>query len=141
MRVFALFLAVASLVWLTGCEGDNNPSSPAPMPEAGSISGTVVLPPSVPGTVEGTAVHIYTSREDAMLMRPTVTVIANKQGDFEFPSVFPGSYYLGLSKDNDNDGLLNSGDFVIDRTTHENCCCTVNASCATHVCPCVYVIP
>ena len=141
MRVFALFLIIASVVWLTGCEGDNNPSSPASMPEAGSISGTVSVPPSASGTVEGTAVHVYLSREDAMLMRPTVTVIADKQGNFEFPSIYPGTYYLGLSKDNDSDGLMDSGDFVIDRTTHENCCCSVNASCATHVSPCVYVIP
>ncbi len=100
-----------------------------------------MLDASATGKVEGTVIYIYTSQEDAMMMRPTTNVVADQWGDFQFSSVYPGKYYLSLAKDNDNDGALDSGDFVADRSNHENCCCSVKSGCTTAIYPRVYVIP
>jgi hypothetical protein len=76
-----------------------------------------------------------------MMMRPTVSVIADRNGSFEFASMYPGKYYLGLLKDNNADGVLGSGDFTVDRSVLENCCCNVNWACTTTINPRIYVIP
>ncbi len=141
MRLLVVLLAIAVFAGLTGCEGDVSSPGSSAMPEPGTISGTVQLDPGAEGTVEGTAVYIYASREDAMMMRPTVSVVADKNGSFEFASVYSGKYYLGLSKDNDADGVLDSGDFTVDRSVLQNCCCDVNCGSITTINPCIYVIP
>ena len=141
MKSLTFLPVIAALVWLGGCNGDVNSSSPSAPIEAGTISGTVRLAPNASGTVDGTIVYIYTSREDAMLMRPTVNTVADQWGDFSFAAVYPGKYYIGLWKDNDFDGVLDSGDFGTDRSNHENCCCNVNSGCNTAIYPYVYVIP
>lgn len=138
MRLLILLFAVASLLILTGCESATDPQSgPA---EPGTISGMVRLDPDVRGTVDGTVVELYASPEDAMMMRPARTVVADQEGRFEFRDVYPGTHYLGLWKDNDGNGMLSSGDFSIDRSS-QACCCQVNSGCTTQMCPFILVVP
>jgi uncharacterized protein (DUF2141 family) len=140
MRPFALLLAVAVLICLTGCDDAVNPPAEATVTAAGTISGTVQLDPHTEGTVEGTVVHIYGSIDDAQMMRATLSVVVDQNGQFAFENVLAGKYYVGAWKDTDGNGQLSSGDLSTDRTNHENCCCQVTSGLNTQMCPYISVV-
>jgi hypothetical protein len=141
MRLFALLFVASSLVLLTGCDSVVDPEPLSPPPSIGTITGTVHLDPDIQGTIDGTIVQLYTSYDDAVVMHADRAVVVDQNGGFEFKDVYTGTYYIGLWKDNDRDGLMDSGDFTINRESREQCACYANAGCVTEVSPCISVVP
>lgn len=137
MRLFGLLLVVASLTLFVGCSEDQNIVNQ----DRGTLSGTVRLDPDIQGTIDGTVVQLFTSYEAGLRNAPERVVVVDQSGSFEFRDLYPGTYYIGLWKDNDRDGLLDSGDFAVDRGSPEHCACCVNGGCNTSVCPCIVVVP
>jgi hypothetical protein len=141
MRHFVLLLVLASLVFLTGCDNATDPPAVEPIVGPGTVSGIIHLDPDIQGTIDGTVVQLYTSRNDAAVMHATRSVVVDQTGNFTIDAVPSGTYYLGAWKDNDRNGLVSSGDFLNDRSSHENCCCQVMSGCSTVMCPCIIVVP
>ena len=137
MRLFVLLFVVASLGLVMGCGEDQN----IVYQDRGTLSGTVRLDPDIQGTIDGTIVQLFTSYEAGLRNTPERVVVVDGSGNFEFRDLYAGTYYVGLWRDNDRDGLLDSGDFTVSQGSPESCACCVNGGCSTTVCPCIVVVP
>lgn len=137
MRLFALLFVVASLALVMGCSEDQN----IVYQDRGTLTGTVRLDPDIQGTIDGTIVQLFTSYEAGLRNDPERVVVVDGSGNFEFRDLYAGTYHVGLWKDNDRDGLLDSGDFSVNRDSPESCACCVSGGCNTTVCPCIVVVP
>lgn len=77
----------------------------------GTIAGTVSLPIGAGGDINNTRVSIYQSFDDWNNDRVLTAVATNSGGVYTIPNVTPATYYLDGWKDNNNDLIINTGDF------------------------------
>jgi hypothetical protein len=133
MRQFALFLVAALLVLLTGCDGDfpTESNSSGDM-QPGTIAGKVHFDPEIQGTAANAIVELYGSGEAMNRGTPARTVLADDKGEFLFDRVCCGTYYLGVWKDNDGNGVISSGDYSFDRSSPEQYTCVVGGGCTVN---------
>ena len=122
MKRFSLFVVIALLAFLAGCDSPTAFKGNPMEVGYGSIQGWVVLDPYTPGTVAGTVVQLFCSPNAACNNQPAMTVVVGENGEFAFNGICCGTHYLGLWKDNDGNGLISSGDFSSDRLNPEPCC-------------------
>jgi len=108
-----LFTTLVIIFFLIlGCSEDKeNPVAPAPTPTTGTIGGVLSLPVGAGGDVTNTRVAIYQSYDDWLNDRVLVAVACGSGGAYTFSNVTPGSYYLDGWKDNNNNQIIDSGDF------------------------------
>lgn len=122
MKSFVLFSVVVLLAFLSGCESDE-PSILAPMDAGhGAIQGRILVDPDFVGTPAGAVVQLFCSSAALSNNEPSKTIVTGENGEFTFEGVRCGTYYLGVWKDNDADGVMSSGDFTFDRTNSSPCC-------------------
>jgi len=84
-------------------------------PNSGIVEGTASLPLEIIGDLSNTRISLYSSIELWNRNIPYISVISTDSGQsvsFVIRNVSAGKYYLDAWKDNDNDGLWSSGDFV-----------------------------
>ena len=109
-RVTTLVALAVSLLVSTGCDS-SDPTPPPPTPTTGTITGTVSLVAGVNGSVQNTRVAIYQDLTAALSDSPIRTVGADANGNYSFANLVPGTYYLDAVKDNNNNNVLDTGDF------------------------------
>jgi hypothetical protein len=133
MRQFALFLVAALLVLLTGCDGDfPTESFTSAAMQPGTITGKVYLDPGTGGTAGNVVVELYGSCEAMNQCMPARTVLTDDKGEFLFDRVCCGTYYLGVWKDNDGNGIISPGDYSFDRSNPEEHTCVVSGGCTVN---------
>ena len=96
---------------LLACGGTEPPDPPDPPGTTGTISGRVSLPPGAGGSTDNTRVAVYASYSDwenDRVLRPSS---AGSNGNYQITELPPGTYYLDAWKDNNNNRLIDSGDF------------------------------
>jgi len=79
------------------------------------IIGTANFPAGTSGDLSNAKVSIYTSYDNWINNQPLKFGAVKGSGSsvtFELPDVNPGNYYLDIWKDNDNDAIWSTGDFV-----------------------------
>lgn len=122
MKSIVLFSVVALLAFVSGCESED-PSILAPMDVGhGAIQGRILVDPDVVGTPAGAVVQLFCSSAALSNNEPGRTTVTRENGEFTFEGVCCGTYYVGVWKDNDANGVLSSGDFTFDRTNPDPCC-------------------
>lgn len=114
-RAAALLLALVVLA-LAGCDSsDSSPppddDPPPPPTTTGSISGTISLPAGAGGSIENTRVSLFESVDEFERNLPTFTAATNSSGSFSFENINPGSYFIAAWKDNNNNGVIDGGDY------------------------------
>lgn len=122
MKRISLFVAIALLAFLAGCDP---PTTIKDLPievGQGNIQGKVFIDRDISGTVAGTVVQLFCSPEAACYHQPALSVVVGENGEFVFNGVCCGTHYLGVWKDNDANGVISSGDFSFDHSNPECCC-------------------
>ncbi len=108
-------LLIPLLPLFVACGDDEGPMEPAapppPAPTVGTISGTVSIPAGVPGTAGNSRVALYADFADWQADRVLRQVAAGSDGSYAFSNMAPGTYYLDSWKDNNVNGLFDSGGF------------------------------
>lgn len=132
MRHSAGFLLAVPLVLLASCTDTITPPPESAMLQSGTITGQVFLDPDIQGTVANAVVELYCSCECMIGGRPAQTVLAGENGQFSFDGLCCGTYFVGVWKDNDANGMISSGDLSFDRSTPEQCCCRVPGGCTVN---------
>ena len=103
-----LVLGLCLTLTLAACDSGSEDEA-----TTGNISGQLTLPAGVNGTVANAALQVYDSFSDYDAgAAPLRTAAADAEGTFEVESLNPGNYFLIGFKDNDNDGIIDGGDFL-----------------------------
>ncbi len=79
------------------------------------IAGTASFPEGTTGDLSNSTVNIFTSYDKWLNQQPIKSGEVTGSGSrvsFTLPDLNPGNYYLGIWKDNDNNGYRSVGDFV-----------------------------
>jgi hypothetical protein len=109
-----------SVTTQAGCGGSwmggNTVCAPNPCASttSGSITGTVALSPGMSGDLGNSRVAVYSSYDDwnnDRVMRQQAAQGVGAQISFTITNLPPGTYYLDVWKDVDNDGAFDFGDF------------------------------
>ncbi|NWF49691.1 MAG: hypothetical protein HXY49_04040 [Ignavibacteriaceae bacterium] len=114
MKKLLLLFVFASLSFVA-CDknDDSNNSTPPPPPPAtsGTIAGTISLPPGAGGDITNTRVAIYQSFDDWNNDRVLKATATSTGGAFSLTNLTPLIYYLDAWKDNNNNTVIDAGDF------------------------------
>lgn len=103
---------VLCLAILPACGGDNgNGDMMEPPAQTTTVQGTVSIPVGIPGTPDNTRVALYADFADWQADRTLRIVAAGAGGSYAFTNMTPGTYYIDAWKDNNTNGLFDSGDF------------------------------
>lgn len=103
---FAALLLAFFMLAAVGCD-----SSEDPAPTTGTISGTISLPQGAAGDINNTRVALFDDIDSFRNNVSTVSTTADANGAYSFGNLNPDSYFLAAFKDNDNNGVISSGDF------------------------------
>jgi hypothetical protein len=108
-----LFTSLFIFIFLfAGCsEDEDNPVTPTPTPTTGTIGGVISLPVGAGGDITNTRVAIYQSYDDWLNDRVLTSCACASGGAYSFANVTPGTYYLDGWKDNNNNLIIDTGDF------------------------------
>lgn len=109
MKKLLLISLSALLFFILGCSDDDD-TNPV-VPTTGTIGGAISLPVGAGGDVTNTRVAIYQSYDDWLNDRVLVAVPCGAGGVYNFTNVTPGTYYLDGWKDNNNNQIIDTGDF------------------------------
>ncbi len=112
-RPTALLLVLFMLA-AVGCDnasdGDDDPPPPPPA-TTGTVAGQMTLPPGTNGSVANARVALYADQDDYFTDSFAYQIGAGGDGSYSIGNVVPGTYFMDVWKDNNNDGVINSGDF------------------------------
>lgn len=109
LRPLGLLTALALTLTLTACDSGGGDSEPPPT--TGTISGTIALPAGAGGSIGNTRVSLFESIDEFERNVPTFTAAADANGSFSFSNINPDSYFVSAWKDNNNNSIVDGGDY------------------------------
>lgn len=142
MRTVALLFSAILLIGITGCNEPPEINGPEPVPlVTGTLNGVLRFDHDVQADITGTRVDLYCSCDDMQRMVPAYSVEAEASGLFVFPAVCCRTYYVGAWKDNDQNGVVSSGDYLSERLNPQSCLCEVRPGNTVSVWGTLTVVP
>jgi len=109
-------LLIVTMFLFAGCSKDDDPAPPAVVvPGVTQVTGTATFQAGSSGDLSNAKISIYTSLANWNTNTPVKFGVVSGSGasvTFVLAGLNPGNYYLDVWKDNDNNAVWSTGDFV-----------------------------
>jgi len=102
--------ALLAVVFVVGCGGEDNPTPPA---GGTGVQGTVTVVPGSPADPTNARAAVYSSLADFAndaWVKQSAVARSGSVWTFTIDQLTPGTYYVDVWKDINNDGFVNVGD-------------------------------